>query len=166
MAKEREGYAQAADPAVEEKVTKKRPYRKWFVAGFLLVFLLAGGALGARYYMDQQSAKKAAAQRSADAGTLWPMDAFIVNLIDNGGERYLKVVLQLELSDPEVVPALKEIKPKLRDAVLGILASKSLKDVSTPEGKQRLKEEISHRLNGYLSRGKILQVYFTDFVIQ
>jgi flagellar FliL protein len=58
------------------------------------------------------------------------------------------------------------MKPKLRDAVLGILTSKSLKDISTTEGKQRLKEEIAYRLNSYLSRGKILQVYFTDFVIQ
>jgi len=116
--------------------------------------------------MDQSAAKKAAAQKNASAAAVWPMDAFIVNLMDNGGERYLKVVLQLELSDPEVVAELKEIKPKLRDAVLGILSSKSLKDISTTEGKQRLKEEITHRLNSYLTQGRILQVYFTDFVIQ
>jgi flagellar FliL protein len=166
MAKERESYAQAAEMAAEDTGKKKKSYRKWFILLILMVILLAGGALGGKYYLDQQAVKKAAAQKSANAGTLWAMDAFIVNLIDNGGERYLKVVLQLELSDPEVVPELKEIKPKLRDAVLGILASKALKDVSTTEGKQRLKEEISYRLNSYLSKGKILQVYFTEFVIQ
>ena len=93
-------------------------------------------------------------------------DAFVVNLTDNAGERYLKAAIQLELSDPDLLPVVKEIKPKLRDAVIGILTSKAVKDVSTTEGKQRLKEEISYRLNSYLSKGKILQVYFTEFVIQ
>lgn len=166
MAQVRDSYAQKDEMVAEETGQKKRPYRKWFFIGFLVTVLLAGGALAGKYFMDQSTAKKAAAQKNASAATVWPMDAFIVNLMDNGGERYLKVVLQLELSDPEVVAELKEIKPKLRDAILGILSSKSLKDISTSEGKQRLKEEITYRLNGYLSTGKVLQVYFTDFVIQ
>lgn len=167
MAKESDGHTKAAEPAAEGAGKKKRSNRKWFIMGFLLVILLAGGALGGKYYLDQQAVKKVAAQqKAASAGILWAMDTFIVNLMDNGGERYLKVAMQLELSDPEVVPELKEIKPKLRDAVLGILASKSLKDVSTAEGKQRLKEEISNRLSSYLSKGKIYQIYFTEFVIQ
>jgi len=165
MAQVRDSYAQKDEIVAEEKGKKKGSYRKWFVMGFLVMAIVAGGVLGGKYYMDQ-AAKKEAAQKSASAAAVWPMDAFIVNLMDNGGERYLKVVLQLELSDPEVVAELKEIKPKLRDAVLGILSSKSLKDISTTEGKQRLKEEITYRLNSYLSKGKILQVYFTDFVIQ
>ena len=166
MAQVRDSYAQKDEIVAEEKGKKKGSYRKWFVMGFLVTALVAGGVLGGKYYMDQSAANKAAAQKSASAAAVWPMDAFIVNLMDNGGERYLKVVLQLELSDPEVVAELKEIKPKLRDAVLGILSSKSLKDISTTEGKQRLKEEITHRLNSYLSKGRILRVYFTDFVVQ
>jgi flagellar FliL protein len=166
MAKVGDSYAEKDEMAVEETGKKKRSYWKWFVRGFLVIALLAGGVLGGKYYLDQSAAKKAAAQKNANATAVWAMDAFIVNLMDNGGERYLKVVLQLELSDPEVIPELKEMKPKLRDAVLGILTSKSLKDISTTEGKQRLKEEIAYRLNSHLSKGKILQVYFTDFVIQ
>ena len=166
MATVRDSYAQKDEMAAEETGKKKRSYRKWFAVGFLVIALLAGGVLGGKYYLDQSAAKKATAQKTAGAATVWAMDAFIVNLLDNGGERYLKVVLQLELSDPEVIPELKEMKPKLRDTVLGILTSKSLKDVSTTEGKKRLKDEIAYRLNAHLSRGKILQVYFTDFVIQ
>jgi flagellar FliL protein len=166
MAQVRDFYAQKDELVAEETGKKKRSYRKWFVMGLLVTALLAGGVLGGKYYLDQSAAKKAATQKNASTAAVWPMDAFIVNLMDNGGERYLKVVLQLELSDAEVVAELKEIKPKLRDAVLGILSSKSLKDISTTEGKQRLKEEITNRLNSYLSKGRILRVYFTDFVVQ
>ena len=166
MAKEKENDAQAAESAAEDRGKKKRSYRKWVFMGVLLVIILAGGALGGKYYLDRQKAETAAAQKSASDGTLWAMDAFVVNLTDNAGERYLKAAIQLELSDPDLLPVVKEIKPKLRDAVIGILTSKAVKDVSTTEGKQRLKEEIFYRLNSYLSKGKILQVYFTEFVIQ
>ena len=33
-------------------------------------------------------------------------------------------------------------------------------------GKQRLRDEITMRLNSFLSGGKIVKVYFTEFVIQ
>jgi flagellar FliL protein len=33
-------------------------------------------------------------------------------------------------------------------------------------GKQRLREEIMVRLNSFLTGGKIVKVYFTEFVIQ
>jgi len=33
-------------------------------------------------------------------------------------------------------------------------------------GKQRLREDIAFKLNSILSKGKIVRVYFTEFVIQ
>ena len=56
--------------------------------------------------------KKTAEQAKPQAAVFWPMDPYIVNLIDNEGERYLKVVLQLELSDQSSVEELNLIKPK------------------------------------------------------
>jgi flagellar basal body-associated protein FliL len=38
--------------------------------------------------------------------------------------------------------------------------------VNNFEGKQRLKEEIALRLNNQMTKGKVVQVYFTDFVVQ
>jgi flagellar FliL protein len=33
-------------------------------------------------------------------------------------------------------------------------------------GKQRLRDEVAVRVNSYLTKGKVVKVYFTDFVIQ
>jgi flagellar FliL protein len=94
------------------------------------------------------------------------MDPFIVNLMDNNGERYLKLAIQLEISDPKGVAELDQMKPKLRDNVLDLLSAKSVKELMDMAGKQRLREEIAMRLNTFLTTGKVSKVYFTEFVIQ
>jgi flagellar basal body-associated protein FliL len=43
---------------------------------------------------------------------------------------------------------------------------KNFKDLNNFEGKQRLKEEIAMRVNTHLTKGKVVQVFFTDFVVQ
>ena len=94
------------------------------------------------------------------------MEPFIVNLADNNGERYLKVTIELEVTDKKIIEELNILKPKLRDNVLDLLTAKSYKDLVDMVGKQRLRDEIQMRLNSYLSGGKITKVYFTEFVIQ
>jgi flagellar FliL protein len=85
---------------------KKGSALKWIaIIGVVLMVLAAAGG-GGWYYMNKaQSDKKAVSQASA-IGTLWPMEPFIVNLADSNGERYLKLVIQLEVSDPLCVQEL------------------------------------------------------------
>jgi len=97
---------------------------------------------------------------------LWPMEPFIVNLADNSGERYLKAVVQLEVTDQENTTAMDSLKPKFRDCVLDILTAKSATELMDLNGKQRLRDDIASRLNKHLPKGRIVRVYFTEFVIQ
>jgi flagellar FliL protein len=97
---------------------------------------------------------------------VWPMDAFVVNIAETNGERYLKIVIQLEVSDPGVGPELEQLKPRIRDSILDLLTPKTYKDLMDMAGKQRLREDIAGRINNILQRGKVTKVYFTDFVIQ
>lgn len=89
---------------------------------------------------------------------------FVVNLADPNARRYLKVVLEVEVtSNPEL---LEENKAKIRDALLMLLSSKNSQDLSTLEGKILLRKEIVDRLNQAIGQPKVSRVYFTDFVIQ
>jgi flagellar protein FliL len=169
MAKEVEKNRQEEEgqEEIKEKKTGNKAWIKWAIIGVVAVAVVGGGVYGGMLYFNKSSAAKEAAEPPKPViGVLWPMDTFIVNLADNDGERYLKLILQLELSDANCAPELDQLKPKLRDNVLGLLTTKQFKDVSTYEGKQRLKEEIAMRLNNLLTRGRIVQVYFTDFVVQ
>ena len=54
----------------------------------------------------------------------------------------------------------------MRDLILTLLTSKTFDEIRTPEGKQRLREEIIGRVNQTLDRDVAKAVYFTDFIVQ
>lgn len=157
------------EPSQEPASKKKRPLLKLFVIVLLSAALLAGGFFGGKYYFKKGGAARSGAGKMPETpvmAVLWPMDPFVVNLMGNNGERYLKAVIQLEASNSKTTETLNRMKPKLRDNILDLLSSKSYKDLMDVSGKQRLREEIAMRLNSYLTDGEILKVYFTEFVIQ
>ena len=99
-------------------------------------------------------------------GVMFPMDSYLVNLAGSGGKRFLKVTVSLELSSPEVHFELKENIQKITDSVLVLLSSKTFEDVYPVQGKFKLKDEITVRVNRFLVLGHVKDAYFTEFIIQ
>ena len=100
-------------------------------------------------------------------GPMYPLDQFIINLLGSaGGKRYLKTSIALELSIAEMQVELDNKRNVLRDTVITILSSKTFEEVQTAKGKQKLKEELMERLNEFLVDGRIMNIFFTEFVVQ
>lgn len=99
-------------------------------------------------------------------GPIYKLDTMIVNLADQGGKRYLRVTMELELSAPEVKDEIDMRLPQLRDAILMILPTKTYADIGTTEGKIALRDEIIKKLNSFLKKGTITTIYFSEFVVQ
>ena len=99
-------------------------------------------------------------------GVMVPMEPFIVNLAQSKGKRFLKVSLTLELSSPEVNAEINENTQKITDSILILLSSKTFEDVYSVQGKFKLKDEITTRVNRFLVLGHVKDAYFTEFVIQ
>ena len=114
----------------------------------------------------KSSEGKAGGEALTEVGIMFPLDTFTVNLLSESGRRYLKLQLTLEMSGKELSPELEEKKPVFRDIIIRILSSKSLEEISTVKGKEKLKEQIVNDLNTRLKDGKVKGVYFTDFVVQ
>ncbi|BDQ27715.1 flagellar basal body-associated protein FliL [Helicobacter heilmannii] len=108
--------------------------------------------------------------RSSDylsLGPLYPLDSpFVVNLITQNGRRYLKTSITLELSDPKLLEEVKVKETAIKDTIIEILSSKSIEEISTLKGKNKLKEEIRNNINSFLIDGYVKNIFFTDFVIQ
>ncbi len=99
-------------------------------------------------------------------GPMFPLDTFIVNLADRGGKRYLRVTMNLELESEDVKAEVEKHLPQLRDSILMILPERTVNDIQTAEGKADLRDEIMAKLNNTLEKGKIINIFFTEFVIQ
>ena len=102
----------------------------------------------------------------SDIGILYPLDTFTVNLKSDAGRRYLKVTMSLELEGEELSLELDAKSAVLRDKIIRILTSKTLEEISSKKGKQKVTQQIMDTLNAMISDGKIKGIYFTEFVIQ
>jgi len=143
----------------------------------LLLLLIIGGAVA--YFLlssndsqnnpDQAKQEKVEKKKQSDLaqmGPIYPLDKFIVNLLSNNSERYLKCKISLELDAPDLQKELDKKLPAVRDMIIQILSSKTVEEIQTARGKEKLKEEIKRKLNAMLTTGEIKHVYFTEFVIQ
>lgn len=100
-------------------------------------------------------------------GTQVSLDPFIVNLLDEGRvPRYLKIEIKFELDNADLGQEVQSRINQVRDELLMLLSSKRQSDIEMTEGKRLLRTEILNRMNKILITGKILKVYFTEFVIQ
>lgn len=151
----------------------------------LLVLILVGGGLAAYFLLSdngdtkqpnmsqqpqpQAQMKKSNVARNSDLveiGPIYPLDQFIVNLLSEGGTKFLKTKMDLELSGPELTAELDKKKPLIRDIVIRTLSSKTFQEVSTNRGKEKLKDELVDRINAVLADGHIKNIFFTEFVVQ
>ena len=109
------------------------------------------------------------------------LEPLLVNLSENGGGGYLRVVMALEVEDP---PPLKDAKPKeekpaekgsarvneldvrLRDAALTVLGRETSQALLEPDGKELLKKQLKAAISEHLPEVKVVDVMFTEFLVQ
>jgi len=103
---------------------------------------------------------------AAAVGSMKPLDPFLANLADENTSRYLKMSLQVEFVDAEPPLAFDARLPQIRDVILTLVTSKTFADIRTPEGKERLREDVIDRINHVLSLEAVKSVYFTEFIVQ
>ena len=163
-------------PSPEKKTEKKErggSLGKMIALMVLTSSLVMGGSFALYYKFLAPSSKTASPTAEEATGTgpahiglILHLDSFVANLSDDAGKRYLKVGVDLEVSNPELETEIQEKSPALKDAVLVIISSKSYDDISDARGKALLREEIISRINPFLKKGTIRKVYFSEFVIQ
>jgi flagellar FliL protein len=163
-----------AEAEKEEALTAPKPRfgTKWIIIGVAVIVVVAGGAtFGILKYLRSAGTAVAAKVKKESVESTLNLDPFLVNLADKEATRFVKVTFRLGLSLDE-----KEVEEKLsknnvflaqtRDAVISLLTSKTSEEVLTPDGKEKLRQEVQTRVNAFLSKGKVMEVYIVDFVVQ
>lgn len=96
-----------------------------------------------------------------------PVDPVIVNLSGSGGRRYLKAKINLEAKDVDIKKKIEAKSVQIKDRLIFILSSKTLEDIEGSEGQEYLRREIQDSVDVVLKiEDGVLQVYFTEFVVQ
>lgn len=116
-------------------------------------------------------------------GIMLNMSTKIINLVDPGGHKYIRITIVVEfapdepeyksLPEEEKAHYLTEFEDKLNsrlpimdDTVITLLSTKTYEELYTAEGKEHLRSEITGILSEKLPDLQIISVYFTEFVVQ
>jgi flagellar FliL protein len=152
--------------------------KKMLLFGTLGIVLLGGGGAGAWWWMHRPDAAAPAEGETrqaahaeadpADTGVL-ALEPFLVNLADADSPRFLRATLQLAVAGQEQAEHLAEdavAKARIRSAILELLTTQTSASLVTPEGKAALKKGIVERTGTILTEAKVVDVLFSEFVVQ
>lgn len=104
--------------------------------------------------------------QSSDIGPMVDIAEFIVNIISEDENHYVKAALTIELNKEEALEEVNQRMPQIRDAILLLVGNKTYEELHDLQGKKQLKAELVSKINSFLQHGKVKAIYFTDFVVQ
>lgn len=151
-----------------------------FILIIVIALLLAIGASvgGTWYFMHKSQANKeekapdAAAAVSAKPVAIYEAltPAFVVNLNQNGKQRYLQVSITLMTHDQAGLDALKVHLPVIRNNLVMLLSGQDFTTLASPVGIEMLRQKATASVQEVAQKevGKLVvdQLLFTNFVLQ
>ncbi len=169
-----------AEEKKPEKEKKAGGGNKLMLLVIILLILLLGAVGGLAYYMftsahaapgaegvQKEEVKKEAKKKHEGPPVFEKMETFVVNLA--GGGSLLQVDMQAQLLDEEAKKKFTDYMPRIRSGVLLLLSSKTAEELSTPDGKVKLKAQVKQIINESMDSGDeelIQSIEFTSFIIQ
>ena len=100
-------------------------------------------------------------------GPIHSFDAFLVNLNEAGGGRFLRVTVELELKNDDGLAELVANERKVKDELLRFLSNLRVEETLGETNRLRIRDGIISRLNILLDDDDLVKgVYFPDFVVQ
>ncbi|MFW6386630.1 MAG: flagellar basal body-associated FliL family protein [Bacillota bacterium] len=137
---------------------------KFFIILPLIVILLAAGTSYAIFtYLGPGGPEEE--EEAEDEGPSYSLGDFVVNLKGTEGYQYLQTSIVVRASNEEVVEELDDSSPQVRDAIINILGEQNISKIEE-DGNETVKNEIRTRLNDIINNGEVVDVWFTQFVIQ
>jgi flagellar FliL protein len=152
----------------EPEAPKKGKLKLWFIMGGVLLLLGSVGFL-TRNYLVGSKGKAEVAKEAEKVKSIMNLDSFLVNLADPDATRFVKVSFRLGLNENKLGDELKDDPVALaatRDVIISCLSTKTSDELLSPEGKEKLKKDIRELVSKVLPKGKVIEVYIMDFVVQ
>jgi flagellar protein FliL len=162
-------------PIVENKtdvVPERKSHKLWIIIGILvLVAVVSLAFLAFPYFKGMKGSSFELAGKPNQNSKHEPVKAslalepFQVNLADVDELFYVKATFHLGLAE-ELEEESKAIAVNsLRDSIISLLSSKKADEILTPQGKDKLREEILLRANALSPSIKVVEVYIVDFIV-
>ena len=120
---------------------------------------------------DSKSEHKAKPKKKKKGGAheetgIFTIKDIVVNPAGTGGSRFLSVSFAFELESAELGARFEERAPIIRDALITILSSRTVAQLTDPKQKEIVRYQIKKRVAQLMKTEELAGVYYTDFVLQ
>jgi flagellar basal body-associated protein FliL len=97
--------------------------------------------------------------------TKFTIEEVTVNIADTRGNRFVRAGVFFEAA-PAVLEELEANRPRMVDTLGQVLSTKTLDDLTSPNIRGNLREQLLGIINPTLKQGHIDNIYFTDLLVQ
>lgn len=143
----------------------------------ILVALVAAVSAGSMMFTFRMFKGQVPSPAGADAAVrgeevpvpehIFDLRVITVNLAtERGSGPYLRAAIVLQVEDEKEVEELEARRPQVRDRVIELLRQQKREDLTRPDALARLKGLVIDTVNPLLSKGRVINVFITEFVIQ
>ena len=136
-----------------------------------VAMLAAGG--GAAYYMTQNGMIGGQTQGTPapppETVGMIALQPFLTNVNDSSGRRHARVEVKLAVSPMERADEVSTdtlAMARLRDQVLTLIASQSITELTSPDGKADLRRQIVEGAAPIVAPGSVKEVLFGELIVQ
>jgi flagellar FliL protein len=110
--------------------------------------------------------KKKSAKGEHGASVVYDIDDIVINPAGTGGTRFLSASFAFELESEEAAKEFEAREALIRDALITILSSKTIAQLTDVKQKEITRYQIKKRISEILNTEELAGVFYTDFVLQ
>ncbi len=181
--------AEAPPPAEEEKAPDKDKEKKPFIhpsiiklaaIAIAVLLLLAGIGFGIKSFLEKKEIlKKEELKKQEELKRqeklkaqipklpIFSLERFFIPLKEKEGEeKFLSLVVSVELTSEDVHKELTKVLASIREAIFFYLSGKSAADVYGKEKMFILEKDLKVLISRNLQSGAVKKVYFQEYVVQ
>lgn len=135
---------------------------------FALILIISIAMLGVVaivgiQYVRSSESKPAAPSAQELASRQYVVDKITTNL---SGSSLIQIGITLQMDSTKAVEEAGLRKVQVKDTINQILHSTTHVDIQNDKGYKQLSTRIKDEINKYLQKGKVIDVYITDIVVQ
>lgn len=110
--------------------------------------------------------KKKKSHGKEQVSEMFAISDIVINPAGTGGSRYLSVSFSFDLESAETYALFEAREPVIRDALITILSSRTVAQLTDAKQKEIVRYQIKKRVSKLLKTDELAAVYYTDFVLQ
>jgi len=114
----------------------------------------------------QAKLKRKKASKCASVGEIYRLEPLEIELLSEFGKETLYISINVEIKGQESVAILKKKSVVIRKAIVEVLVSKSVIELSNPRKQKILKEELLYVIDTILKRSRVKNIYFREYEIR